>query len=40
LARLRRELRRIGQRDYFPPRVREAARAAVDALANAVEVVA
>jgi len=39
LARLRRELRRIGQRDYFPPREREAARAAVDALASAVEVV-
>ena len=40
LARLRRELRRIGQRDYFPPPERERARSAVDALADAVEVVA
>jgi len=40
LARLRRELRRIGQRDYFPPPEREIARAAVDALATALEVVA
>jgi hypothetical protein len=40
LARLRRELRRIAQRDYFPPAERESARAAVDALANVVESVA
>ena len=33
LARLRRELRRIEARDYFPPPEREVARAAVDALA-------
>ena len=33
LARLRRELRRIGQRDYFPPAERDEARAAVEALA-------
>lgn len=33
LARLRRELYRIGQRDYFPPAERDAARAAVDNLA-------
>src|SRR5256885_16858393 len=32
-----RELRRVGQRDYFPPPEREAARAAVEALANVVE---
>jgi hypothetical protein len=38
LARLRRELRRIAQRDYFPPSERDAARAAVDALAEAIEV--
>ena len=38
LARLRRELRRIGQRDYFPPPERDAARAAVDGLADAIEV--
>jgi hypothetical protein len=37
LARLRRELRRIAQRDYFPPSEREAARAAVGALADHVE---
>jgi hypothetical protein len=37
LARLRRELRRIGQRDYFPPAEREAARHAVDELADSVE---
>ena len=37
VARLRRELRRIGQRDHFPPPEREQARAAVDALAVAVE---
>jgi hypothetical protein len=40
LARLRRELRRIAQRDYFPPPERETARAAVDALASHVEAVA
>ena len=33
LARLRRELRRIGERDYFPPVEREQARLAVEALA-------
>jgi hypothetical protein len=33
LARLRRELYRIGQRDYFPPPERETARAAVADLA-------
>jgi len=32
VARLRRELRRISQRDYFPPPEREQARRAVDAL--------
>lgn len=36
LARLRRELDRIGRRDYFPPPEREEARAAVAALARAV----
>jgi hypothetical protein len=40
LARLRRELRRIAQRDYFPSPERETARAAVDALADHVESVA
>ena len=34
LARLRRELRRIGQRDYFPPKERDAAREAVRRLAE------
>jgi hypothetical protein len=34
LARLRRELRRIGQRDYFPPLARERAVAAVEDLAQ------
>jgi hypothetical protein len=33
LRRLRGELRRIARRDFFPPAEREAARAAVDALA-------
>jgi hypothetical protein len=33
LARLRRELRRIGSRDYFPPPERDNARAAVERLA-------
>jgi hypothetical protein len=37
LARLRRELRRIAQRDYFPPEERETARHAVGELANAIE---
>lgn len=36
LARLRRELDRIGRRDYFPPPERDRARAAVEALARAV----
>jgi hypothetical protein len=34
IARLRRELRRIGQRDYFPPPTRERAAAAVEGLAE------
>jgi hypothetical protein len=33
LARLRRELRRVGSRDYFPPPERDEARAAVERLA-------
>ena len=37
LARLRRELRRIARRDYFPSSERERAAAAVDALAEDVE---
>jgi hypothetical protein len=37
LARLRRELRRIRARDYFPPPDRERAQQAIDALAEAVE---
>jgi hypothetical protein len=40
LARLRRELRRIGRRDYFPSDDRQSAVAAVDALAEGVERVA
>jgi hypothetical protein len=36
-ARLRRELRRIGSRDYFPGAVRERARAAVEAIGDATE---
>jgi hypothetical protein len=36
LGRLRRELRRIGQRDYFPPPARDKAVAAVNALAELV----
>ncbi len=36
LGRLRRELRRIRSRDYFPPPEREAARQAVEALATLV----
>jgi hypothetical protein len=35
--RLRRELRRIGLRDYFPPTIRDRAVASVDALASLVE---
>lgn len=38
LARLRRELRRVNQRDFFPPPQREAARRAVQELASTVEV--
>lgn len=38
LARLRRELRRIAQRDHFPPPEREHARAAVEELARLREV--
>jgi hypothetical protein len=34
LARLRRELGRIGERDYFPPDARETAHRAVEALAS------
>jgi hypothetical protein len=37
LRRLRGELHRIGRRDYFPPPERDAAHAAVTALAGAVE---
>ena len=37
LARLRRELRRIRARDYFPPPEREQAQQAIAALAEAVE---
>ena len=37
LARLRRELRRIRLRDYFPPPEREQAQQAVDELATLVE---
>ena len=37
LARLRRELRRIRRRDYFPPPERERAAAAVEALADSLE---
>lgn len=37
LARLRRELHRIGLRDHFPPPEREAARRAVTALGAVVE---
>jgi len=35
VRRLRSELHRIGRRDFFPPRERDAARAAVQALADA-----
>jgi hypothetical protein len=37
LARLRRELRRIKARDYFPPPERELAQQAVDDLAAVAE---
>jgi hypothetical protein len=37
LGRLRRELRRIGQRDHFPPPEREQAVTAVEGLAELVE---
>jgi ChrB-like protein len=37
LARLRRELRRIRARDYFPPPERERAQQAINALAEAFE---
>jgi hypothetical protein len=37
LARLRREIGRIRRRDYFPSPAREAAHAAVESLARAVE---
>jgi hypothetical protein len=37
LARLRRELRRVKARDYFPPPEREPAQRAVEELASAVE---
>jgi hypothetical protein len=40
LARLRRELRRIRARDYFPTPEREQAQQAIDALAHVVEEVA
>lgn len=36
-ARLRRELRRIGLRDYFPSRLRDRASAAVEAIGAAME---
>ncbi len=38
LGRLRRELRRIGQRDFFPPPEGDRAGAAVEALAALIEV--
>jgi hypothetical protein len=37
VARLRRELRRIGSRDYFPEPIAHRARAAVDRLGDALE---
>jgi DNA-binding transcriptional regulator PaaX len=37
VARLRRELRRIGLRDYFPAPIAEQARSAVDALGESLE---
>lgn len=38
LARLRRELRRVTQRDFFPPPERDEARRAISALGELVEV--
>ncbi|GID28199.1 Chromate resistance protein ChrB [Paractinoplanes brasiliensis] len=38
LRRLRGEMHRIGRRDFFPPQEREAARMAVEALADPVDV--
>lgn len=37
LARLRRELRRVGARDYFPPPERDVARDAIEALTASLE---
>jgi hypothetical protein len=37
LAKLRRDLRRIRRRDYFPPAERDEARAAVEAVARSLE---
>jgi hypothetical protein len=37
LAKLRRDLRRIRRRDYFPPAERDEARAAVEALGSSLE---
>jgi hypothetical protein len=37
LSRLRRELHRIGRRDYFPPPQRQQAKDAVEALAIALD---
>jgi hypothetical protein len=37
LAKLRRDLRRIRRRDYYPPPERDEARAAVDAVARSLE---
>jgi hypothetical protein len=37
LAKLRRDLRRIRRRDYFPPAEREEARVAIDAVATSLE---
>jgi hypothetical protein len=37
LAKLRRDLRRIRRRDYFPPQERDEARAAVEAIARSLE---
>jgi DNA-binding transcriptional regulator PaaX len=39
VARLRRELRRIGSRDYFPGPIAKRARAAVDELGDSLEAV-
>jgi hypothetical protein len=39
VARLRRELRRIGARDYFPGAIAEQARSAIDALGDSLEAV-